>query len=81
MDYIIVICPTCSEQIYIDKKDFNCKIFRHGVYKSNYQQIPSHLSKFECDNLKKKNLIYGCSKPFKLNIDSNGVSALLCDYI
>ena len=81
MDFVIISCPTCKDKIYIDKRDFNCKIFRHGVYKSNYQQIPPHLSKIECDKLKENDLIYGCGKPFKLNIDKDCVNAIICDYI
>ena len=32
-DYVVVECPHCFMKILVLKKDFNCKIFRHGVYK------------------------------------------------
>ena len=53
--------------IIINIKDFNCKIFRHGVYKNNNKQIEPHLNIKECDRLFNEKLIYGCGKPFKIN--------------
>ena len=61
-------------------KELNCRIFRHGVYKDNYKQIDPHMKKDECDLLKEKGLIYGCSKPFKINFDGFWY-AEICDYI
>lgn len=81
MRYVIVECPHCKEQIYIMKKEFNCKIFRHGILKKNLEQINPHLNKQECDRLKKEDLIYGCGKPFKLFEKNNQVIAEICDYI
>ena len=52
-DYIIIKCPHCDSLIYIKKKELNCKIFRHGVYKQSLKQIDPHMKKIECDNLKK----------------------------
>ena len=60
MENILVKCAHCEDLIIINKKDFNCKIFRHGVYKSNNEQIDSHLCKEECDRLFNEGLIYGC---------------------
>ena len=60
MDNILVRCPHCSDLIIINKKDFNCKIFRHGVYKNDNKQIDPHLNKDDCDRLLKGGLIYGC---------------------
>jgi hypothetical protein len=77
MDYIIVNCPHCKEYIQIFKKEFNCKIFRHGIYKSNGKQIPPHLEKDKCDALYNQGKIYGCGKPFLLNDNK----AVICDYI
>ena len=72
-------CPHCNDYLIIEQ--INCAIFRHGVYKLNNQQINPHLSKNECDNLKQKDLIYGCGKPFMVkNIDNNWI-AIICDYI
>ena len=76
-NYIIVKCPHCKEYISILKKEFNCKIFRHGIFKSNGKQIPPHLEKDKCDALYNQGKIYGCGKPFLLK-DSKPV---ICDYI
>ena len=80
---IIVTCPHCNLLIFIFEKEYNCKIFRHGVYKNNIsQQIDPHLSKEECDRLKKEDRIFGCGKPFKLMNNAIGKpTAVICDYI
>jgi len=76
---IIINCPHCNEPILIE--ELNCKIFRHGVLKSTNQQINPHLSKSECDNLILNDLIYGCGKPFIINIIDNNYKVEICDYI
>ena len=81
MNYLIVECPHCKSYIYILKNEINCKIFRHGVYKSNNKQINPHMKKEECDKLIKQNLIFGCGKPFKLIKEKNEYKAITCDYI
>jgi phage FluMu protein Com len=77
-DYMIIKCPHCKEDIFIFIKELNCKIFRHGIYKSNYEQIPPHLDKEKCDKLVEDDLIIGCGKPFKINEEKNAIN---CDYI
>jgi len=72
-------CPHCEEYIIIEQ--INCAIFRHGVLKSNLSQINPHLSKLQCDKLKKFDLIYGCGKPFKIIIFNNEWIGIDCDYI
>ena len=79
--HIIIQCPHCKDYIQVFKKEFNCKIFRHGILKSNLKQIDPHLNKSECDRLKNEDLIYGCGKPFQL-IENDGVyTTIICDYI
>ena len=80
-NYIIITCPHCKNLIYIEKKDFNCHIFRHGIYKKTNKQINPHLDKENCDRLKSEDLIYGCSKPFKLIQEGDNYSTVICDYI
>ena len=81
MDYITINCPHCSDTILILKNELNCCIFRHGIYKSSYQQIDPHLNKPECDRLINQSLIYGCGKPFKIIIKNNKYLTEKCDYI
>ena len=71
----IVQCPTCN--IYIEILELNCKIFRCGMYKNSFTQIPPHLEKSECEQLVLYDLIYGCGHPFKI---VNGIP-YVCDYI
>ncbi len=81
MEYIIIKCPHCKDDVFIYLKELNCQIFRHGVYKNNYEQINPHLEKKMCDYLLENSLIYGCSKPFKIVNQNNNFSAEICDYI
>ena len=80
-EYIIVNCPHCDQLIMTYLKEFNCKIFRHGIYKKSYKQIDPDLKKEECDRLFSEKLIYGCGKPFKLSVNDNNYKAEVCDYI
>jgi len=59
-------CPHCDLWVLLPEKLMNCKIYRHGVYKTTLGQIDPHLKKEECDRLCKRGLIYGCGKPFKI---------------
>lgn len=60
------LCPHCWQPVYVTPEDVNCRIFRHGFYKHNGQQLPPHLHKQECDRLAQEGLIEGCGKPFEL---------------
>jgi hypothetical protein len=77
---IIVSCPHCDLLIQIYIKDFNCKIFRHGIFKHNYKQIDPHAPKLLCDEYKAKNLIYGCGKPYELIQIDDKWTAIKCEY-
>lgn len=76
MEYIID-CPHCNEKILVYAKDLNCKIFRHGIYKHNFQQINPHLDKQSCERLYSSGQVYGCCKPFYFDGKQLGI----CDYI
>jgi len=81
MEYIIIKCPHCKDDLFIYLKELNCHIFRHGIHKNNYEQINPHLDKKMCDYLFENGLIYGCSKPFKIVNQNNNFLAEMCDYI
>ncbi len=66
MSCIIKKCPHCDLLVLLPKELFNCKIYRHGIYKSTMKQIDPHLCKEECVRLAKEGLIYGCGKPFEI---------------
>ena len=84
-DYVIVECPHCFMKIIVLLKDFNCKIFRHGVYKKSGKQIDPHMKKDMCDKLFNQNKIYGCGKPYKLVVIKSNNETIyfteICDYI
>lgn len=77
MNYIFVTCPYSDCSIKIEIIEINCAIFRCGICKENGQQINPHLSKEECDTLKKEDKIWGCGRPFKL-VNNTLVK---CEYI
>lgn len=79
MTDVIVVCPHCKEQLLIEK--INCGIFRHGVIKKTGKHINPHASKKTCDKLVKKDLIYGCAKPFQIFLINNCYKVTICDYI
>ena len=74
-------CPHCNGEIQILETEINCAIFRHGILKSNGEQIPPHATEKECDNLIKENAIYGCGKPFQLIFKKKEWIIQICDYI
>jgi hypothetical protein len=82
---VSAMCPHCLNIVIIEQ--LNCCIFRHGIYKDNYNQIPPHLPKQQCDDLKNKDLIFGCGKPFQVvkdNSDPTNIEKMkivVCDYI
>jgi len=80
MDYFIINCPHCDQIIQIFKNELNCKIFRHGVYKDTLKQIDPHLPKYDCDYLYNNGMIFGCGKPFLVELNNNNLEAKECDY-
>ncbi|XWV24494.1 hypothetical protein QJ856_gp0052 [Tupanvirus deep ocean] len=76
---IHVECPNCGDMVQIFR--INCGIFRHGVLKKNKQQIPPHADEKYCKKLIKRDLIYGCGKPFKLVHENGELKAIKCGYI
>ena len=79
---IVVECPHCGGVVLVEK--LNCKIFRHGSFKKNGQQLHPHASKELCESYFEKGLIYGCGKPFKLvesDTKSGEYRAEHCDYL
>lgn len=80
-DVFIFKCPHCNETIEVYKKQTNCCIFRHAVYKHNMTQIPPHSKKKLCDQLVKDNKVFGCGKPFKFIYKQTGNYVEKCGYI
>lgn len=76
MEKNIITCPHCEQ--YIEILELNCRIFRCGVYKQTNQQINPHLDEKSCNELKIKDLIYGCGKPFRV-LPNNIVE--ICGYL
>jgi hypothetical protein len=75
-----IICPHCKEYVWIDQ--INCGIFRHGIYKQTFEQIPPHASELECKRLIDDQLIYGCGQPFRVQISLDGNPIVeICDWI
>ncbi len=77
------LCPHCKLLVQVPSHDLNCRIFRHGCYRTPGNPfIPPHLPKNECDRLKRENLIHGCGKPFQFTLVPQGVSFVKpCGYL
>lgn len=76
---IVVNCPHCNNPVLIEQ--LNCKIFRHGIFKSNNIQINPHSSKQDCDYYINNDLIYGCGRPFRIVENNNEIETEICEYI
>ena len=76
---IIVKCPHC--ELYMEIAQLNCKIFRHGILRSNGKQIGPHSPKELCDYYITHNKIYGCGKQFRIEKNCVEYITLICDYI
>jgi hypothetical protein len=50
-------------------------------YKDSGEQIPSHSLKSECDRYVSENLIYGCGKPFRVNVLQDILVVEICEYV
>ena len=75
---IIIDCPHCNCPMEIIQ--LNCRIFRHGILRSNGTQIGPHSSKELCDYYINNDLIYGCGKPFRI-LENNNFKTVTCEYI
>lgn len=79
---IVFQCPHCYDFIHVKVPEINCTIFRHGVYKHNYEQINPHESKENCDRLYENKEIYGCGRPFRIiKLDNHLFKVEICGYI
>lgn len=72
---MFINCPHCD--LLLEILELNCGIFRCGVYRTDFVQIPPHSSKEECDRLLRDRLIWGCGKPFQI-IEGKVIE---CDYV
>lgn len=78
---LILLCPHCNNFMYIERKDINCAIFRHAVFRMTMEPIPPHSSMEECERLVSQNAVYGCGKPFRVVLANNEYKTEICDYI
>lgn len=74
-------CPHCAGSVIVHNKETQCCIFRHGVYKSNYQQMNPHTHKEACEALSSSGQIVGCGKPFRFVYSPAGNYVEECGYI
>ena len=76
---IAVKCPHCDLFMVIEQ--LNCRIFRHGILRSNGKQINPHSSKEMCDYYIANERIYGCGKPFRIEKNGDTYIPVICGYI
>lgn len=73
------LCPHCRFPVEVLKKELNCRIFRHGVYKKTGKPMDPHAKKEVCDQHVRDKLIYGCAGPFEI-IGYVNMMAIKCEY-
>ena len=79
-DFFYFDCPNCNMEIIVHKNELNCRIFRHAIYKNNYEQVDPHLCKILCDKLIEECKVIGCCKPFEIIDYRRELIAVVCDY-
>lgn len=79
IESVYVECPHCH--FFVEILAMNCGIFRHGEFKNTHQQLNPHAPESFCREVVEKDLIYGCGKPFRVEIVNNEYIATICDYI
>lgn len=82
----VVECPHCKDIVLIEQ--INCAIFRHGAFRDTMEQIPPHATEQQCSEWQRRNLIFGCGKPFRLVAKEKkddptevAYTAVICEYI
>ena len=75
----VITCPHCGGGVFVEQ--INCGIFRHASLKANLSQVNHHMGKEELDKLIEDDIIWGCGKPFKVDIIDKGFNVYECDYI
>ena len=74
-------CVHCKDYFVIAKKDFNCKILRHGVMKDTGKPMDPHAKQEECERLVQEGLIYGCGKPMRIIHQGDAFHVEICEYL
>ena len=80
-DFYVFTCPHCQGSVIVQHNELNCRIFRHGIYKHNGEQMHPHTPREECDRLAQQGLIIGCGQPFRVDGDGAAAVAVVCDYV
>jgi hypothetical protein len=76
---IFVECPHCLGLVEV--VDLRCGIFRHASFK-NGREIDPHLKQAECELLVSSSSVYGCGKPFSVEVQVDGrYISRACEYI
>jgi hypothetical protein len=73
-------CPHCNLMVQVFVNELNCRIFRHGMFKHNWEQVPPHLPKDVCDQLVAEDQVLGCCKPYQF-FDGPPPFVDVCEYI
>ena len=77
---IIVNCPHCDIPVQIMSNEINCAML-DTVYLKTMENKWIHIQQKIYDRYASEGLIYGCGKPFRLNVCNHNIIATVCDYI
>lgn len=81
MDELVFVCVHCRQSFVIRRRDLNCRILRHGVYRKTLKPIDPHAPKEVCDRLFRDEQIYGCGKPMRIVGEEPNLKVEECGYI
>ena len=79
-NFYLFTCPHCLTDILVNINELNCKIFRHAIYKTNFEQVNPHLCQKDCEFLLSNDLVYGCCKPIEIITKDDKQYAIICNY-
>jgi hypothetical protein len=77
---ILLQCPHCQDYFEVLIQEINCSIFRHARFK-NGNEVNPHSKKEKLDEWIKRDLIYGCGKPFRIVFLDNQFGTEVCEYL
>ncbi len=81
-DVLKFLCPHCEDEIEVLKREINCGIFRHAIFKVPPHSAANqpHAPEVVCQKAVLEGSVHGCAKPFELIKRNNTWEIAVCEY-